>query len=525
MHRIALVLGFFAALFSGIASAQWQTSSLPYPQGTRYFYVSKTAGNNANDGSVNRPWKDLSFAYEEMFRSIVNTTGDQFAPAALIVEPGYYAPSNGEQFPIEMKAFKFIGGMDAHTTIVSLEQSGSSIFRFIGRQTQSGVPDARLGPFYRTDGPYLERLTLRNSLAMDASNITPVGTSRGIEMNGQTWDPSIGFFVNNCKIVQPTLAQLVVYGFGFGILADPAEPRIVDCTIVNNTTGLRVSGIFGCVPPCTKLEVVNSVVNGNTVDLFNVDQAGVSFTNFTVATAGGACSGMGVTPPTLGGPAQNPAIPFGSLKFVNAQPPAFIPTVLEQEFDFRLDVDSPLRHIGRWSWAPDPLTPLWDGEGFANLRMGTTTTVRSDIGADQFNSFRLEPLFRVFDHNITIQSVAVGWPNQPGNTTGVELDVTPVSVSSPTVLAYPLYQDPSLSTSYLPLPLFDPNSFDGILAIDYTILAPIPVANTTPPTSTTLYFPVPAGFPLIMQVAFVETLPSGATRISLSNGQRLPAMP
>jgi hypothetical protein len=518
MKHIVFALGFCAALFSGVASAQWQTSSLPYPHGTTFYYVSKTAGDNANDGSVNAPWKDLSFAYEEMFRDVVNTTGDPYAPAALIVEPGYYAPSNGEQFPVQMKAMKFIGGMDAHTTIVSLEDTSTSIFTFVGQSSPFAPLHPVNGPFGREDGPYLERLTLRNSLATDASNITPTIGRRGIYMDGVSWSTSAGVWEGDCSITQPTVAQLVIYGFNWGIRAHYAQPRVMDCTVVLNGAGLSTSGL----PCCPDWEVVNCVVNGNTVwDLAGIGAAGVHNTNFTTTYVSSGC-GFPIALP-VAGIGSNPAIPYASLRFVDDTALATPGISPAPEFDFRLRVDSPLRGLGAWSWSTPNNRPLWDGEGFANLRVELTTAGNSDIGADQFNSLRMEPLTREIDPTTNkLQKIVVGTESSVGMTK-LRLQVTPVNMAQSVVLAYPLIQDPSVSTQYLPIPLLDPLSFDGFLAISPIILAATAVPNTTPPAETTIYIEVPNGLPLVMQMAFVEFLPSGATHISLSNGQRLQA--
>jgi hypothetical protein len=521
MKHIALAFGFLAALFSGVASAQWQTSSLPYPPNTRFFYVSKTAGDNLNDGSSASPWKDLSYAYTAMATAVA-ATGNPYAPAALIVEPGYYAPSNGETFPIRMRALKFISGMDAHTTIVSVEDASSEAFTFFGRSNPLLPANPLNGPFRREEGPYLERLTLRNSLATDASNITPTTGRSGIYMYGESWDPTTGTYVGDCDITQPTVAQLVVYGFNSGIRAQYAQPRVTDCTIVLNEYGL----VTGGAPCCPDWEVINCVVNGNTItDLVEIDAAGVQSTNFTSATVGGTC-GVDVGDVPVPGAGSNLDFPFADLAFVNSQPTFYAPQNLDPEFDFRLRANSPLRRAGHWTWASDPKRPLWDGEGFANLRLELANTGPSDIGADQFNSFRLEPLIRIFDHaSSTIRSIAVGGPLTASQTTIINMYVTPMFATSSAVLAYPLIQDPALSTSYLPIPLVDPLAFDGILAISPIVLDATAVASGVHFSDTVVSLYTPPGLPLIMQVAFVDVLPSGVVEVSLSNGQRIQAHP
>jgi hypothetical protein len=524
MYRSLLALALCAGAFHGSALAQWQASSLPYPPGTTFYFVSKTAGDNVNgNGSVNAPWRDISFAYPAMVADVIAQTGNPYAPAALIVEPGYYAPSTGESYPIRMQANKFIGGVDAHTTILSLDQEVGQnlIFEFLGNRAQAAATnDPRFGPFAQDDGPYLERLTLRDTAPLDASNIAPRGTTRGIGLFSQTIDPVTGLLVADCDFMNPMVAELVIYGFHWGIKAEYARARVTDCTIALNDVGIETGG----VPCCPEWDVVNCVVNGNSVlDLNEIDAGGVLFTNFTTAAVGNLC-----VPPDVGALPENtatqpgstnPALAFATLGFVDPVAMPLAPGILEFEFDFRLTAASPLRGMGAWGPGPAPFRPFWDAEGFANLRLELTSAGPSDIGADQFNSFRITPFTRRFDPTVpTIDSVRVGFDNGLGSA-NFDLVVTPETTTQPLVFAVPLIQDPVFSLAFLPTPLVNPTLFDGFLAILPTTF-PFTLVPGTPPQETAIPFSAPNNFPLVMQFAFLEFLPSGALRIVISNGQR-----
>jgi len=524
MRFQSLSIGLVAAALAPLASAQFtQTSSLAYPPGTVFFFVDKELGNNANGGSATDPWRDLSTGYANMLSAM---SAFPTTPAALIVAPGYYAPSSGESFPLDVVPLRFIGGENAHTTIVSLESNAGIAFRFNGSLAAGAV-------YSRNDGPYLERLTIRNTEPTDFSQILLAGDA--IRLNAPPADV--------CQPTRPVLNQLIIYGFNFAIRGEFVGPLVVDSTIVRNNTGLFASPNGGAAGPCCgdRWDVINSVVSGNSArDLANMALGNVTFTSFDDALTQNCVNPQGVTvlTPTQGTGTTNPDYVAGpdypavlEPTFVSA-PPLVSPTPNPvTEFDMRLLAASPLRADGAWATTPILGQPLWDAEGFMNLRLELTATTNADIGADQFNSLRVGPLTRVFTGGgslgLTRAGIDLGAPNSL-----VDMVSTPLGTSQPVVLAIPVLTTPVphpvltgvFIAPFSTTPGVIPSGGGLVFQELFGIVGPVTLGATTM-ASTSVEVNIPlvvtvTGLPLTMQMGYVEVLPSGDISTTFSNGQK-----
>lgn len=549
--RVGIFAGLLGLCLVSLAEAQYaQFPSMDFPTGTQLFYVDKYVGDNGNTGGVNDPWQDLGFAYTQMV-AVMNEEAPE-SPSALIVAPGYYAPSTGEAFPIGMEPLRFIAGTDANTTIVALEGTGS-VFNFLSMDPKN----PRI--FAREDGAYLQRLTIRNTgiFAPDLASGDPESPYLRIE----SWS-ALGFEVypgssigiamaaaqdegTACFAVQPTLLQLVMYGFTRAISGEYVGPLVLDCTIVRNQNGLWAADDAGQANPCCAVfwEVANSVVNLNTeVDLQNLSEGNVSYSSWeTWATSN--C--VGVVEPIRGAGSTNPDYTTDEVTTSFIYPPqldvlglASFPE-FDLEFDLRLVANSVLRQLGAFAGMPSSTYPvLWDGEGFMNLREDLVPGTEICIGADQFNSLRFGPLRRLFvappvstPAVVTLDLTRVGtYVFSSSAISEVDFVFTPLGTTEATVWAVPILALPNSPSDpgYLAAPWianpFTPASgagfvFQGLLGITNEVpLAPIQVANTTVEAVFTLDVVV-TNLNLAAQMAFVEFLPGGDIRVTYSNGQ------
>lgn len=540
MKPTTFLCGFLGIAFSALAQAQYQQfESLAFPPGTQLFYVDKTWGDNGNEGSALDPWRDLSVAYAQLPAAMEALGVD--GPAALIVAPGYYAPSTGETFPIAMEPNFFICGTDAHTTILALEEGtlNTSVFEF-------GASLAAGRVFSRDDGPYLQRLTIRNTGSIDPKTELPDFSQPNLVGWGIRLGAPQG---DNCVPARPVLNQLIIYGFNIAVGGEYVGPEIIDSTILANNLGLWAADNQGLANPCCGgfWDVSNSLVNGNFQgDLTNIDGANVTFTSFDVAVNNN-CIGPGSTVP-IPAPTQGlgttnpdyqpgPDYPLVEAGFVN--PPVVLPApvpLAPEEFDLRLMANSPLRQI-TFPWNFGIASPnLWDGEGFMNLRMELLAGAVTCIGADQFNTARSGPLMRSIvagtsTFPITLDVTRVGvFTGSP--ISQVELRVTPLGTSTSPVWALTTLETPVLNpldpsgTSYIAPWLTNPYApalpgyvFQGIVGLGNPVLYQTDVLASSAPEQLVTVNVTQLNFPLTLQVGFLEFLPNGDIGITWSNGQ------
>ena len=79
------------------------------------YYVSVSGDDSAGTGSVENPWKTITFAISEL-------QPDSLNPDTLIVLPGLYSPSaTGETFPISMLSYLTLSGAGMDSTILDAE--------------------------------------------------------------------------------------------------------------------------------------------------------------------------------------------------------------------------------------------------------------------------------------------------------------------------------------------------------------------------------------------------------------------
>ncbi|MBI1382520.1 MAG: DUF1565 domain-containing protein [Planctomycetaceae bacterium] len=525
MKHLAILLG-AALLVSPDAFGQnWnQVGSLPYPSpAPLQFYVSKSTGNDANPGTQASPWQNLQYAYGTGIDNALTAMSlPTTTPAVLIVEEGYYAPSNGETFPIVMKSRRYVVGENAHSTIVSLEGNSNIVFHFAG------------GDFEPDDGAYLDRLTIRNTGTavgteppFAASDFWSVRDSMGMRHNpipasgaDQSAFHGLGIVVESstpgeCAQMPtaPTLANLVIYGFQIAIWDDNGAPQLLSSTVAGNWIGL---GQFdqAC---CTDWTVRNCILVGNYTDMEGIAAQSVSFSSFETALPG---FGLNCGLPPVAGVNGNQNFSLGAVAFVQPQPsPLPSASLIEAEFDLRLTALSAVRGQGVWTLPYTSSAPVYDAEGFANPRVdtwwGALNTASSDMGADQFNEFRLQTLARRLS-------------GTPGTITGIGLHtslnpaivLTPRGVPSvPAVVTMAaVFIAPSPATLTSPVPIF---GVEGLFALPVTsasvTMSPNPAVGLENPYSLA----VPPATTIALQMLYVDPA-TGA--FVLTNGQKFESL-
>lgn len=354
----------FVACTAAFAQAPLPLSNLPVPAGIAVRYVSIVGGANVSAqgtplwGTLPQlAYRNLSFAYNDIVAYVPG-------PVMLIVEDGIYSHTDqDESFPIFMDKEKIIMGRNAHTVIV--EAGSADAFRFNGAPLNNDPG----GPFHHGDGPYLQRLTVRNS-------------SAGIRM---THPPGA------CQLVEPTFEALVMYGNGVAIASEGSSPWIYDCTITKNFTGLD-KGLYRD-EDCCPWSIVNTICIDNTnYDMKNIHRAEISYSDFddTKCTLNNiALTVCNYEYPVVNDPAYGRNVKINPVGFVAPTGGATLASGIVAEFDFRL-----LNGSGGVIGLGTSTGALWDGEGLGNFRDGPIRNRAIDIGADQFNDLRVGPLAR-----------------------------------------------------------------------------------------------------------------------------------
>ncbi|MBN1592797.1 MAG: DUF1565 domain-containing protein [Candidatus Coatesbacteria bacterium] len=131
------------------------------PSATDY-YVDAVAGDDANDGSENSPWRTITHALS----SVAATEG---RPVAVHVAAGRYAfTTNGESFPLNMRSWVSLSGEDCETTILDAEEL-------------AGVISCEA-----ISGGCIERFTITGGCALSGAGIRCSGSSPVVRDNAIT---------------------------------------------------------------------------------------------------------------------------------------------------------------------------------------------------------------------------------------------------------------------------------------------------------------------------------------------------
>jgi len=532
-HRLLLLTS--SCLLATPAFAQWDQPSIPLPANTVSYYVDKENGNDANDGLTQATaWQNITVAYPQMV-----AVSDPTLPAALFVEEGYYAPSTGEVdltglpgFRIRMEPSRFIVGRNAHTTVVSAEgtiEADGRMFEFAG----SGA-----NPFRWVDGAYLDRLTIRNTGVFnpDPKPGEPIVTDLSLpNMVGWGINGGVGGTPTDCSfeqiVTQPTLANLVIYGFHTGIRSEYAMFSLINLTVTQNDVGVLTFGN----PCCTDWPILNSIATGNGIDLTNIAADFIDFCNITSDSVAAPCNALGngsmTTTTAIDGRlaitnAQANAtvtqFPEPQLEFVNSAPmlgpiqPFQI--FWEEEFDFRIRWQSAVRLTGAdWTSGLFAQAPILDAEGEASpaspmwsLPAGGPNP--SSMGADQANVFRIEQLTRQLEFTMTGSIFAFG----VFAGTSALVVAPPAQIGAGPALAVAGFQDFAFTEFSAPTVI---GGFTGPLILDPATLQ---VGSTLllPNINAENVFPyaIPAPFRPVMQFAIVD--PVNGTLL-LTEGQRV----
>ena len=226
----------FAAVLTHPGTLDWVCAATLAPftveaTGTD-IYVDATLGDDANDGTQDRPFRTITKALE-----VAN--GTQATPVIVHVAAGMYsASSNGERFPLFMKSFVSLCGEGRDMTIVDAEGAafhvifcdGVTNLAIEGLRVSGGNADASAPPNYSGGG----------ICCLDSS-------------------PAI---TNN------TISGNSVYNFGAGIYCGHnSSPTITNNMIVGNSA-LGVYGSGGGIYCCedSSPTISNNTISGNTVE-------------------------------------------------------------------------------------------------------------------------------------------------------------------------------------------------------------------------------------------------------------------
>ena len=188
-------------------------------------YVNASTGNNTTgDGSSGNPWKTITYALTQLFRS-----GHTIHIAA-----GTYNTSSGETFPIEMKNGVSLSGAGASTSIINADKT-NRIFNC------TGITDP---------------LTFIEGFTITGGYISGDGMKGGgIYISGGT--------VLTLRNNTITNNNLQYWGEGGGIFISRSSPYVINNTISNNSAGWVGDGNAIAIYSSSPL-IKNNIMTGNT---------------------------------------------------------------------------------------------------------------------------------------------------------------------------------------------------------------------------------------------------------------------
>lgn len=171
------------------------------------YYVDGEAGDDANDGSIDSPWRTITHALDSV-------DGSETNPVRIHVAEGIYAAStNGETFPLEMNNWTSLVGAGPALTTLDAE----------------GIPNQVVG-FAYVEGAAVEGFTMT-----------------GIEDSGDKWPKYYGGGVL-CIESSPIISNNKIVGnaarHGAGIYLHRSSPTIIGNEIAGNTSSENGGGIY-----------------------------------------------------------------------------------------------------------------------------------------------------------------------------------------------------------------------------------------------------------------------------------------
>jgi parallel beta-helix repeat protein len=247
---------------------------------TADLYVNASTGNNSTgNGSSGNPWKTITYALGQVFRS-----GHTIHIAA-----GTYNTSLGETFPIEIKNGVSLAGAGASTTIINADET-NRVFNCIGITDSHTIIEGLTitgglvsSNFSKGGGLYISAgsvLTLRNNIiqnnnmetwgeggAFYISRSSPVITSNDISNNSAGWasdgnafaiyssspliekntllnNTGTGSLTSSCILISDhnyqsgspkIIGNLIAKNYQNGIVCEHGSPTIINNTISDNS--------------------------------------------------------------------------------------------------------------------------------------------------------------------------------------------------------------------------------------------------------------------------------------------------
>jgi len=191
-----------------------------------HIYVSAAIGDDANDGSLDSPYKTITHA-------IASAEGSEAHPVTIHVAAGKYAEStNGETFPLNMKSWVSLEGADAETTVLDAEQEGCHVIDC------ESVDNATIEGFTITGGAGVDYVGRGGGILCSRSSLRIRG-----------------------NVVSQNSAS---YGAGI-YCSDGSSPIIEGNTISDNSAGYRGGGMY--CDETSSANIRNNCITGNSATL------------------------------------------------------------------------------------------------------------------------------------------------------------------------------------------------------------------------------------------------------------------
>ncbi|MBE9128444.1 MULTISPECIES: S-layer homology domain-containing protein [unclassified Coleofasciculus] len=206
-------------------------------------YVNPVTGSDANAGSVNTPFKTLTWAIEQVA-----------ADTTIYLAPSTYNTANGEQFPLVIPAGTIVVGHEPskgkEIAIVGSGQYNSPTFgnQAIALRLESGAElrgvtvtnpaENGTGVWIESAAPVVANSTFTRCRR---EGIFVTGTSKPLILDNELKENAASgiFLVRNAKgEVLRNLCQTTGYGIA---ISDSAAPLVADNTLVNNRAGIVLS--------------------------------------------------------------------------------------------------------------------------------------------------------------------------------------------------------------------------------------------------------------------------------------------
>ena len=250
IKQTVFFLVFFTIVPNSYAQTEWSTPqrldgelilksvTANLPQGS--FYVSVNGDDSTGAGTVENPWKTITFALTQL-------TPDSLNNDTLHVLPGRYSPSaTGESFPLNLPSFLTLKGAGRDSTVLDAEAVLDSILR-------------RVINIIGVNESVIQGFTITGGFASENPGSETLFAGGGILISNST-----NIIIRKNKIVQNHAVSLLGgAGFGGGIIILEGGHHVIHDNIFEDNDSFGDVGSGGGLYMSGSVIVTNNTFSGN----------------------------------------------------------------------------------------------------------------------------------------------------------------------------------------------------------------------------------------------------------------------